>query len=230
MQRGKKYTNTKKTASVEPQTVENALKQVASLSTSTFPGKIEVHISLNVNQKERKQPIRGNVTYQKPVGKQKKVLVFADPLNQDVAKKAGADYYGLEDLITKIKDGWIDFDVAIAIPSVMPKIAALGRVLGTKGLMPNPKTGTVTEDIEAAVASYKGGKIDFKSDETGVIHSIIGTTKSSPAELNENMIKITKAILASSGKQQNAAFKSIYVAPTMGPSIKVDIDSLLKEL
>ena len=230
MKRGKKYTAITKKAPTEALSIKDATEKVAGLSTTNFKGKVEIHVSLNLNEKERKQPVRGNVIYSKPVGKAKKVLVFADPLNQDIAKSAGADYYGLDDLINKVKDGWTDFDVAIAIPSVMPKIAVLGRLLGTKGLMPNPKSGTVTEDIKGAVESYKGGKIDFKSDETGVVHSIIGTLDSTPKELEENLVKMVKSVLQNTNKPQRLALKSVFLAPTMGPSVKVDVESVLKEI
>jgi|SRR5579872_667023 len=230
MKRGKKYTDKVKIKKQDVLGLDQAVEAILDFGTTKFEGKVEIHTSLNLNEKERKQPIRGSVTYSKPVGKLKKVLVFADPINQDIARKAGADYYGLDDLIMKVKDGWADFEVAIAVPSVMPKIASLGRILGTKGLMPNPKTGTVTEDVKAAVESYKGGKIDFKSDETGVIHSIIGNQKSTAEELKENLLKMVKEIVKNSGKQDRLALKTIYIAPTMGPSIKVDTESILKEL
>ncbi len=230
MKRGKKYDATKKTLKTNMLDVDQALKTVGSLSTSKFKGKIEIHVALNLNEKERKQPIRGNVTYVKPVGKIKRVLVFADPMNQDVAQKAGADYFGLDDLINKVKDGWTDFDVAIAVPAVMPKIAMLGRILGTKGLMPNPKSGTVTDDVKTAVESYKGGKIDYKTDETGVVHSIIGTQESTPEELKENLLRFAKSLVQNSGKTPRLIIKNMYVAPTMGPSVKIDIESIFKEL
>jgi large subunit ribosomal protein L1 len=230
MKRGKKYTAKAKTLSNVVLAYKDALAQVSSLATSKFAGKIEVHIALNLNEKERKQPVRGNVIYSKPVSKPKKVLVLADPQSQDIAKEAGADYFGLDEYIQKIKDGWIDFDVAIATPSAMSKIAPLGRILGTKGLMPNPKSGTVTDDIKKAVESYKGGKIDYKSDETGVVHTIIGTKASSPEELDENFIRVVKSVLQNTNKAQRLALKSVFIAPTMGPSLKLDVESIYKEI
>jgi large subunit ribosomal protein L1 len=229
MKKGKKYISAKKRITSPTADLDKAMASVGSLSTSKFKGKIEAHISLNLNEKERKQPIRGSVIYSKPVGKIKKVLVFADPANQDVAKKAGADFYGLDDLVTKIKDGWTDFDVAIATPSVMPKIAVLGRILGTKGLMPNPKSGTVSDDIETVVTSYKGGKIDFKTDETGVVHSIIGTVETSPEELRENLMKLVTSVVKNSGKPERLVLKSIHVSPTMGPSVKINLETVIEK-
>lgn len=230
MKRSKKYIQIKQKLSHKQFSLDQAIAQISALSLSKFNGKIELHASLNLNEKERKQAIRGSVVYKSPIGKAKRILVFADEANQDIAAKAGADYYGLEELINKIKEGWTDFDVAIATPNVMSKIAVLGRILGTKGLMPNPKSGTVSDNIQQAVASYKAGKIDFKADDSGVIHSIIGTQTTDPSELKTNLIALIKAIIQSAPKQEQILFKSIYLAPTMGPSIQLDLDSILKEL
>lgn len=230
MKRAKKYNEVTKKISNKILDIDSAIKLVKDLSITKFDSKVEVHVSLNLNDKERKQPIRGTVIYDKPIGKSKKILVFGDESTSDKAKKSGADYYGLEDLINKIKEGWIDFDVAIATPSVMPKIAVLGRILGTKGLMPNPKNGTVTDNIEEVVKSYKKGRQDYKSDETGVIHSVIGTISMSEKELKNNFELLLKSIIISSGKSSTLLIKSLFICPTMGPSIKINKDLLNKEL
>jgi len=229
MKRGKKYNEVKKLSPANSIDLNAAVKEIKHLSTTKFNGKVEAHISLQLTEKDKKQALRGSVVYKSPIGKAKRVLVFADPKGQDSAKEAGADYYGLEDLIAQIKDGWADFDVAIATPSVMAKIAVLGKALGTKGLMPNVKSGTVTENITDAVKSYKGGKVDYRSDANGVIHTIIGTTKTSDEELESNMMLLLGSVVKNSGKSFGNAIKTIYICPTMGPSIQIKLDDALKE-
>ena len=229
MKRGKKY---KKIIEKINNNVsfDDSFEEVKNLSLSKFPGSVEIHIALDVNQKNTKQVLRGSVNYKNKVGEKKKVLLLTDlkDIKPETTKKY--DYIGLDEYIEKINQGWLDFDVIIATPNVMPKIAVLGKILGPKDLMPNPKKGTVTDNVDEAINSYMGGKFDYKSDQTGVIHTIIGNINNSKEELLENTLLLVKSIISVVQKPENTIFKSIYICPTMGPSIKLRPEDLITRL
>ena len=176
-----------------------SLKEASSLvkqvNTAKFDASVDLHIRLGVDPKKADQAIRGTVTLPHGTGKTKKVLVLCTPDKESDAKAAGADFVGLDEFIQKIEGGWVDVDVIIATPSVMPKIGKLGKILGPRNLMPNPKTGTVTNDVSAAVNEVKGGKIAFKVDKAGIIHASIGRVSFTPEKIAENSQELLNAII-----------------------------------
>ena len=203
--------------------LKEASSLVKEINCTKFDSSVDVHIRLGVDPKKADQAIRGTVTLPHGTGKTKKVLVLCTPDKEADAKGAGADYVGLDEFITKIEGGWTDIDVIIATPAVMPKIGKLGKVLGPRNLMPNPKTGTVTNDVAAAVNEVKGGKIAFKVDKAGIIHASIGRVSFSPDKLADNTSEFLNAIVkAKPSSAKGTYLKSIYMASTMSPAINVD--------
>jgi len=173
--------------------------------------------------KKANQMVRGVVTLPHGTGRDVRVLALVTPDKEAEAKEAGADHVGLDDYLQKIKDGWTDVDVIVTMPSVMGKLGPLGRVLGPRGLMPNPKTGTVTMDIQKAVSDVKGGKIDFKVDKTGIIHAAIGKASFDPQKIYENADELLKTIIKLKPSTAKGVYvKSIFMSSTMSPSIPVD--------
>lgn len=178
---------------------------------------------LGVDPKKANQMVRGVVTLPHGTGRDVRVLALVTPDKEAEAKEAGADHVGLDDYLQKIKDGWTDVDVIVTMPSVMGKLGPLGRVLGPRGLMPNPKTGTVTMDIQKAVSDVKGGKIDFKVDKTGIIHAAIGKASFDPQKIYENADELLKTIIKLKPSTAKGVYvKSIFMSSTMSPSIPVD--------
>src|SRR6187549_1989641 len=175
--------------------LKEASSLVKEINTTKFDSSVDLHIKLGVDPKKADQAIRGTVSLPHGTGKTKKVLVLCTPDKEEAAKAAGADFVGLDEFIAKIEGGWTDVDVIIATPSVMPKIGKLGKVLGPRNLMPNPKTGTVTPDVAGAVKDLKGGKIAFKVDKVGIIHASIGRVSFSPDKLAENSNELINAIV-----------------------------------
>lgn len=208
-------------------TLEDASKLVKEVNTTKFDASVDIHVKLGVDPKKADQAIRGTASLPHGTGKSKSVLVFCTPDLEDEAKAAGADYVGLDEFITKIEQGWTDVDVVIATPSVMPKIARLGRVLGPRNLMPNPKSGTVTTDLTKAITEVKGGKIAFKIDKFGIIHASIGRVSFSGEQIKDN----AKELIVTLSKMKPSTakgtyFKSITMASTMSPGIPVDSKSI----
>jgi large subunit ribosomal protein L1 len=204
-----------------------SLKEASSLvkevNITKFDASVDLHIRLGVDPKKADQAVRGTVRLPHGTGKTKKVLVLCTPDKEADARAAGADYVGLDEFVTKIEGGWVDVDVIIATPSVMPKIGKLGKVLGPRNLMPNPKTGTVTNDVANAINEVKGGKIAFKVDKVGIIHASIGRVSFAPDKIAENSQELLNAII----KAKPSSAKGIYVrgismASTMSPGIAVD--------
>jgi len=210
--------------------VEEAVQLVKSTGTAKFNETVEVHFLTGADPKQADQLLRGVTILPHGLGKQTRVLVFAGGEDAQIATEAGADYVGLEDLITKIESGWVDFDVSLAVPSVMPQIAKLGRVLGRRGLMPNPRTGTMTQaqDLPRIIEEAKKGRLEYRMDRTGIIHSTIGKVDFNETQLLENFVSLADAIVRSrpSGIKGNL-FKTTYICTTMGPSINIDPSSLL---
>ncbi len=207
--------------------IQEAVALVKEVNLTKFDSSVDLHIRLGVDPRKADQAIRGTVSLPNGTGKSKTVLVFCTSDKEEEAKAAGADYVGLDELVKKIQDGWTDFDVAVAMPQVMAKVGRIGRILGPRGLMPNPKTGTVTPNVGAAVADVKGGKISFRVDKFGIIHAPIGRVSFEPNKLAENateLLSTLQKIKPSSAK--GTYMKSITVATTMSPGIRIDAKSI----
>src|SRR5258705_2966703 len=203
--------------------LKEASTLVKEVNTTKFDSSVDLHIRLGVDPKQAEQAIRGTVTLPHGTGKTKKVLVLCTPDKEADAKAAGADYVGLDEYITKIEGGWVDVDVIVATPSVMPKIGKLGKILGPRNLMPNPKTGTVTNDVAAAVSEVKGGKIAFKVDKAGIIHASIGRVSFTPEKIAENSQELLNAILKAKPSSSKGTYvRGISMASSMSPGISID--------
>ena len=204
-------------------TLKEAATLVKEITNTKFDASIDMAIRLGVDPKKANQMVRGVVTLPHGTGKNVRVLALVTPDKEVDAKESGADFVGLDEYLQKIKDGWTDVDVIVTMPSVMGKLGPLGRVLGPRGLMPNPKTGTVTMDIKKAVADVKGGKIDFKVDKTGIIHASIGKASFEPEKICDNADELLKTILNLKPSTTKGIYvKSIFMSSTMSPSISID--------
>lgn len=204
-------------------TLEEATKLMKDINCTKFDSSVDLHIRLGVDPRKADQAIRGTVSLPHGTGKTKRVLVLCTPDKEAAAKEAGADYVGLDEFVTKIEGGWVDIDVIIATPAVMPKIGKLGKVLGPRNLMPNPKTGTVTNDVAGAVNEVKGGKIAFKVDKTGIIHASIGRVSFEPKKLQENCQELITAIVKLKPSSSKGTYvKGISLATSMSPGVYVD--------
>ena len=229
--RGKKYVEAlSKIEKGKAYTKEEAAKLVKETSTSKFESTVELAVRLNLDTKKADQQLRGAIVLPNGTGKTKKVLVIARGDNAAKAKACGADYVGDTDMLEKIeKENWFDFDVMIATPDMMPLLGKLGRVLGPKGLMPNPKTGTVTLDVEKAVNDVKAGRVEYRTDSYGNIHGIIGNTSFDEKKLVENMDAFMAVLLkAKPATVKGDYVKNVAVSSTMGPGIKISINSFDK--
>ena len=208
-------------------TLEEASKLVKEIATEKFDASVDIAVRLGVDPRKANQMVRGVVTLPHGTGKDKKVLALVTPDKEEEAKAAGADYVGLDDYLEKIKGGWTDVDVIITMPSVMRKLGPLGRVLGPRGLMPNPKTGTVTMEVGKAVKEVKAGKIDFKVDKTGIVHAAIGKVSFSPEKLKENAAELLTTLNKLKPSAAKGTYmKSVNISSTMSPGIKVDPKSV----
>ena len=207
-----------------------ACQLVKEVSFTKFDASVELHVNLGVDPRKANQMIRGVVTLPYGTGKTKRVLVLCTPDKENEAKEAGADYVGLDEYIEKIKGGWTDVDVIICTPSVMAKVGAIGRILGPRGLMPNPKTGTVTMDVANAVKEVKAGKIDFKVDKTGIIHAAIGKSSFTAEQIADNAKVVMSAIMKLKPQTLKGTYlKSAAICTTMSPGIKLDVKSFSAE-
>ncbi len=206
----------------------DACNLVKDITTTKFDASVDVSVRLGVDPRKANQMVRGTVALPHGTGKDVRVLVLCTPDKEAEAKASGADHVGLDDYIEKIKGGWTDIDVIITMPSVMGKVGALGRVLGTRGLMPNPKTGTVTMEVGKAVEEVKAGKIDFKVDKYGNIHAGIGRASFEGAKLRDNVAELISTLNKLKPSAAKGTYiKSIYVSSTMSPSIQIDAKSVL---
>jgi len=204
-------------------TIDEAAKLVKEITYTKFDASVDLDVRLGVDPRKANQMVRGIVTLPHGTGKQTRVLVLCTPDKENEAKEAGADHVGLDEYVEKIKGGWTDVDVIITMPAVMPKIGALGRVLGPRGLMPNPKSGTVTNDIGKAVKEVKMGKIDFKVDKFGIIHSSIGKVSFNADQIAENAKEFLQTIVKLKPSSAKGTYmKSIYLSSTMSPGITID--------
>jgi len=207
--------------------LKDASALVKEITSVNFDASIDLAVRLGVDPRKANQMVRGVVTLPHGTGKDIKVLALVTPDKEADAKEAGADYVGLDEYLAKIKAGWTDVDVIITMPSVMGKLGPLGRVLGPRGLMPNPKTGTVTMDVSKAVKEVKAGKIDFKVDKTGIIHAAIAKASFDADKIYENAEELVQTILKLKPTAAKGTYvKSIYLSSTMGPGISIDIKSV----
>jgi large subunit ribosomal protein L1 len=207
--------------------LKEASALVKDINCTKFDSSVDIHIRLGVDPKKADQAIRGSVTLPHGTGKTKRVLVLCTPDKEAAAKEAGADFVGLDEFIQKIEAGWTDIDVIVATPAVMPKIGKLGKILGPRNLMPNPKTGTVTNDVAAAVNEVKGGKITFKVDKAGIIHASIGRVSFASDKLEQNSQELINAIIKLKPATAKGTYlKGLSMASTMSPSITVDTKSV----
>lgn len=206
--------------------INDAMALVKNVSITSFDSSVDIHVKLGVDPRKADQAIRGTVTLPNGTGKSKKVLVLCTPDKEQEAMDAGADYAGLDDYVQKIQGGWLEFDVVIAMPQTMAAVGKLGRILGPRSLMPNPKSGTVTVDVGKAVEEVKKGKVAFRVDKYGIIHTSIGRTSFSAESLTQNAEELLRTII----KMKPSTVKGVYmrtvsIAPTMGPGIKIDMKS-----
>ena len=208
--------------------LKEASQLVKEINCTKFDSSVDLHIRLGVDPKKADQQVRGTVSLPHGTGRTKKVLVLCTPDKEAAAREAGADYVGLDEFVTKIEGGWVDMDVIIATPAVMPKIGKLGKVLGPRNLMPNPKTGTVTNDVAAAVNEVKGGKIAFKVDKAGIVHASIGRISFTPEKIAENSAEFINAIVKLKPSASKGTYvKGVSMASTMSPGITLETKSLI---
>jgi len=207
--------------------LDEAIQKVQETATAKFDESIELSVRLGVDPRKADQMVRGTVILPHGTGKQVRVLVLTKGEKEQEAKEAGADYVGAEDLMEKIKGGWFDFDVVIATPDIMAQVGKLGRVLGPRGLMPNPKSGTVTFDVAQAVKDAKAGKISFRVDRTGIVHAAIGKKSFPPDKLKENVQVFMDTInRLKPASAKGVYIKSIALSSTMGPGVRVDKNTI----
>ena len=207
--------------------LKDASALVKDINTTKFDASVDLHIRLGVDPKKADQQVRGTVTLPHGTGKTKRVLVLSTPDKEAEAKGAGADYFGLDEFIQKIEGGWTDVDVIIATPSVMPKIGKLGKILGPRNLMPNPKTGTVTNNVAEAVNEVKGGKIAFKVDKAGIVHASIGRVSFTPEKIANNSHELINAIIKLKPSTAKGIYlKGVSMASSMSPGITIDTKTL----
>ena len=208
-------------------TLKEASELVKEITTTKFDASVDIDMRLGVDPRKANQMVRGVVSLPNGTGKVTRVLCLCTPDQENAAKEAGADYVGLDEYIEKIKGGWTDVDVIITMPSIMGKIGALGRVLGPRGLMPNPKSGTVTMNVAQAVREVKQGKIDFKVDKTGIVHASIGKVSFSAQKIAENAKEFIATIIKLKPAAAKGTYiKSIYLSSTMSQGIKIDPEGL----
>ena len=208
-------------------TLKEAAEMVNEITFAKFDASVDIDVRLGVDPRKANQMVRGVVSLPHGTGKQVRVLCLCSPDAEAAAKEAGADYVGLDEYIEKIKGGWTDIDVIITQPAIMGKIGALGRVLGPRGLMPNPKSGTVTQDVAKAVKEVKQGKIDFKVDKNGIVHASIGKVSFDPEKIKDNAKEfITTLIKLKPATAKGTYLKSIYLSSTMSSGLKIDTKSV----
>jgi large subunit ribosomal protein L1 len=220
---GKKYTAARAQVENKPYSLADALPLVQKIKFAKFDETVALSIRLGVDPKHADQMVRGTVVLPHGLGRSKRVLVIAGADKQKEAEEAGADVVGGEDLVEKIMTGWTEFDAVVATPDMMRVVGKLGKVLGPRGLMPNPKTGTVTPDVTKAVKEIKAGKVEFRVDKTGIVHAPVGKTSFSPQNLVDNASALIESVVrAKPSAAKGKYLKSITVSSTMGPGVKID--------
>ena len=207
--------------------LSEAVDIVKQITYTKFDASVDLNIRLGVDPRKANQMVRGSVTLPHGTGKVVRVLVLCNPDKAQEALDAGADYVGLDEYIQKIKDGWTDIDVVITTPNIMPKVGALGRILGPRGLMPNPKTGTVTMDVAKAVQEVKAGKIDFKVDKYGIINCGVAKVSFSPEKIVDNAKELIQTVIKLKPAAAKGTYmKSVYISSTMSPGVQIDVKSV----
>jgi large subunit ribosomal protein L1 len=226
---GRKYLEAAKLVEAEKRyPLDEASELLPQLSTSKFDATVEAHLRLGIDPRHADQLVRGTVVLPHGTGRSSRVIVFAQGEKAQEALRAGADEVGGEDLVKRIDDGWFEFDVAIAAPDMMGMVGRLGKKLGPRGLMPNPKSGTVTFDIERAVGEIKSGRIEFKVDRAGIVHAPVGRASFTPEQLRANVATLVDAInRAKPSGAKGTYMRTLTLAPTMGPGVRIDIPSAL---
>jgi large subunit ribosomal protein L1 len=224
---GKKFTEAKARVESREHTVEEAVAVLSGASFARFDESVEVAVNLGVDPRHADQMVRASVVLPHGTGKTARILVIAQGEKVKEAEEAGADHVGGKDLVDKVADGWLEFDAVVSTPDMMREVGKLGRVLGPRGLMPNPKTGTVTFDVGKAVAEIKGGKLDFRVDKNGVVHAAVGKVSFDQQQLNENVNAFFGAVLrARPAAAKGRYMKSAFLTSTMGPSVRLDTASV----
>ena len=207
--------------------LNEAVNIVKQITYTKFDASVDLNIRLGVDPRKANQMVRGSVTLPHGTGKVVRVLVLCNPDKAQEALDAGADYVGLDEYIQRIKDGWTDIDIVITTPNIMPKVGALGRILGPRGLMPNPKTGTVTMDVAKAVQEVKAGKIDFKVDKYGIINAGVAKVSFSPEQIFDNAKELIQTVIKLKPAAAKGTYvKSIYISSTMSPGVQIDVKSV----
>ena len=228
---GKRYAELLEKVEKKEYPLEEAVKKVKELKSAKFDETVECAVRLGVDPRKADQMVRGAVILPYGTGRKVRVLVITRGDQEKEAKEAGADYVGYKDLIEKIKGGWLDFDAVVATPDAMPDVAKLGRILGPRGLMPSPKTGTVTKNVAEVVNQLKKGRVEFRVDKTGNIHVPIGKISFPEEHLRENLLALLEELINLKPKTHKGTYvKSIHLAPTMGPSVEVSVSSVLNEI
>lgn len=225
---GKKYLEAIKEVDLKKSyTPEEAVMTLKKMQLTKFDPSVEIHLKLGIDLSKPEQNVRSTVVLPKGTGKVLKILAFVSDKDEKAAKEAGADFIGLENMVDKIMKGWLGFDIAIATPEVMPKIAKVAKVLGSRGLMPNPKVGTVTTDVAKTIEEFKKGKIEFRSDSLGGIHAGIGKLSFSQEDLMENFLKFYRALTGVKPSTLKGIYiKSAHMSSTMGPGLKLDLSKV----
>ena len=232
MKKGKRYSQAfEKIDREKKYFLSDAIQMLSEFPHPKFDQTVELHIRLGVDPKKADQMVRGALVLPHGIGKEVKVLVFAEGDKAEEAKKAGADYVGMDDLAEKIQKGWTEFDVAISTPNLMGKVGKLGKILGPRKLMPNPKSGTVTMDIENSVKESKAGKVEYRIDKYAIIHTNMGKISFEKNQLKENVKSLVKEIVQNKPASAKGRYiKNITLCSTMSPGIKIDSDALMKDL
>lgn len=227
---GKRIKQLKTKIEQKPYPIDEALKKVIDSSNAKFDESVEVHINLGIDPKKTDQNVRGIALLPEGTGKTKKICVIAKGEKFKEAKDSGADYYGETEIVDKILKGWMDFDVLIATPDSMREVSKLGKILGPKGLMPNPKTGTVTFEIKKTVDEIKKGRVEFKNDSFGIVHTSIGKKSFGIERLKNNLNAFVNSVIKSKPPTSKGAYiKKISICSTMGPSVEIDVKSFFTE-
>jgi large subunit ribosomal protein L1 len=223
---GKQYTSAAQQVKPQPYSLEEAVPLVQKIKYAKFDETVEVHMRLGVDPKHADQMVRGTIVLPNGLGRSKKVLVITSGEKIREAEEAGADYVGGEDMVLKIQGGWTDFDAVVASPDMMRSVGKLGKVLGPRGLMPNPKTGTVTVDVGKAVREVKAGKVEFRVDKAGIIHAPVGKVSFAWDKLTENALTLIQAVVkAKPAVAKGKYVKSVIICSTMGPGVHLDVTS-----
>ena len=231
MSKGKKIKQAKEKISPQDYVLRNAVELVQSIKFAKFDESVDIAVSLGIDPKRSDQMVRAAVVLPHGLGKKTRVLVFAKGEKEKEALENGADYVGSEDLVSRIQEGWLDFDQVIATPDMMAAVGKVGKILGPRGLMPNPKTGTVTFDIGKAVKESKQGKVEFKSEKAGILHFSVGRASFTADQLLENIMTAMGTIVKAKPQTSKGKYvKSVSISTTMGPGVKIDVNQLLKEV